>query len=66
MFKVHAFVDNRKIIQWRMQHIPAKGDIVRIAKDAYFIVAEVIWCLDEESTEGQRVNLALEPVERTE
>lgn len=49
-----------------MQHIPAKGDIVRIAKDAYFIVAEVVWCLDEESTEGQRVNLALEPVERTE
>lgn len=66
MFKVHAFVGNHKIIQWRMQHIPAKGDIVRVAKDAYFVVAEVIWCLDEESTEGQGVNLVLEPVERTE
>lgn len=66
MFKVHAFVDNRKIIQWRMQHIPAKGDIVRIAKDAYCVVTEVVWCLDEESTDGQRVNLALESVERTE
>jgi len=66
VFKVHAFVDNRKIIQWRMQHIPAKGDIVRIAKDTYCVVTEVVWCLDEESTDGQRVNLALESAERTE
>lgn len=66
MFKVHAFVNNRKIIQRRMPHIPAKGDIVRVAKDDHCVVAEVVWCLDEESTEGQRVNLALEPVERTE
>ena len=64
MYKVHVFLDNRKIIQQRMQHIPARGDIVRIGEDTYCLVTEITWCFDEESDEGQRVNLVLEIAER--
>lgn len=60
MFKVHGYLDGQKIIDWRMQHLPRAGDTVRIEADQYAKVTEVIWCLDEPSTEGERVNLRME------
>lgn len=60
MYKVHAYLDGRKVIDWRMQHLPRVGDEVRLSADKHCKVRQVVWCMDEESKEGQRVNLGLE------
>lgn len=60
MYKVHGYLEDTLVINWRMAHLPRNGDTIRWAKDRYAKVTEVIWCMDEESKEGQRVNLRLE------
>ena len=60
MFKVHGFLDGKRVINWRMEHIPNVGDTVRFAGEKYAKVTEIIWCLDEQSQEGQRVNIRIE------
>lgn len=60
MFKVHGFLDKKLVINWRMEHLPRIGDTVRFAGERYGKVTEVIWCMDEESPEGQRVNIRIE------
>ena len=61
MFKVHGYLDNdKKIIHQRMEHLPRVGDTMRFAGDKYCKVTEVIWCMDEQTNEGQRVNLRIE------
>lgn len=60
MFKVHGFLDGKKVIDWRMQNIPRVDDTMRFSGSRYGKVAEVIWCMDEESREGQRVNIRIE------
>ena len=63
MFKVLGFLDNKKlVINYRMEHIPNVGDTIRLSreKEKCAKVTEVIWCLDEESPEGQRVNIRME------
>ena len=60
MYKVHAYVDGILRIQRRFQHLPRHGDTVRLDDRHYAKVTEVVWCFDEESDEGQRVNLRLE------
>lgn len=64
MFKVHGYLDNKKVIDYRMEHLPRIGDTVRffdyLNGVTYGIVTEVIWCMDEESVEGQRVNIRIE------
>lgn len=66
MLKVRAFLMTeprpKLIIDWRMPHLPRIGDTVRLSGERYAKVTEVVWCLDEESNEGQRVNLRLEPI----
>lgn len=66
MFKVRAFLmtepQPKLVIDWRMPHLPRVGDTVRLSGEQYAKVTEVVWCLDEESNEGQRVNLRLEPI----
>ena len=66
MFKVHGYLMTRptpvRVIDWRMPHLPRLGDTVRLKGEKYAKVIEVIWCLDEDSPEGQRVNLRLDPI----
>lgn len=60
MFKVHGYFDKRMIINWRMEHLPRTGDTMRFEGERYGKVTEVVWCMDEESPEGQRVNIRIE------
>jgi hypothetical protein len=62
-YKVHGYVGDKKVINWRMAHLPRCGDTIRMTGERYSRVTEVIWCLDEESLEGQRVNLRMEAIE---
>ena len=59
MYKVHAYLDGKKVIDWRMEHLPRLGDEIRFTKDRYSIVKQVVWCMDEKNDEGQRVNLRI-------
>lgn len=64
MFNVHAYLDTGEKQQAAfrrfMRHLPAKGDTIRLNEKTYVIVTEVIWCIDEDDRDGQRVNLRLE------
>lgn len=63
MYKVHGFLDDKKVIHKRMAHLPRVGDTMRFHGEKYGKVTEVIWCMDEEETfkiEGHRVNLRIE------
>lgn len=62
MYKVHGFLDEKKIILQRMEHLPRVGETMRFSGERYGKVTEVIWCMDEGSSslEGQRINLRIE------
>lgn len=60
MFKVHGFLDGKMVINRRMEHIPRIGDTARFSGERYALVTEVVWCMDESSEDGQRVNLRFE------
>lgn len=60
MFKVHGYLDNVRRINHRMEHLPRVGDTIRFPLDVYGKVTEVIWCMDEHSDEGVRVNIRIE------
>lgn len=62
MFKVHGFLDGSKVINWRMEHIPTVGDTMRFSGERYGEVTEVVWCMDEQDREGQRVNIKIESI----
>lgn len=57
MFKIHLYVDGVPFTKRRLPHIPSCGDTVRLSEDRYAKTTEIIWCFDEESPEGQRVNI---------
>lgn len=59
MLKIHAYLDDLLKIKQRMEHLPRVGDTVRLSGERYGKVTEVIWCFDEPSDEGQRVNLRM-------
>lgn len=59
MFKVHGYLDKVMVINHRMQHLPRLGEIVRLHPDKFAKVTEIVWCMDEPSEEGQRVNIGL-------
>ena len=63
MYKVHGYLDGKRVINWRMQHLPRTGDTMRFSEEKYGTVKEVVWCMDEKDDEGQRVNLRIESVE---
>lgn len=60
MFKVHGYLDEKRVINWRMEHLPRVGDTMRFSGERYGKVTEVIWCMDEPVDEGQRVNIRIE------
>ena len=58
MFRVHGFLDNKKVIDWHMEHLPRTGDTVRFSGERYGKVTEIVWCMDEDGT-GTRVNMRM-------
>lgn len=61
--KMHLYVDNEFIFNGIVGHCPRNGDTVRYGApghDQYAKVTEVIWCLNEDSSAGQRVNVRCE------
>ncbi len=74
MYKVHAYLVSptappKLVIDWRMVHLPRIGEVLRmnLSDTVTFVrVTDVIWCLDEESSEGTRVNLELRLVTQGE
>lgn len=66
MFKVHGYLNNKIVINWRMLHLPRMGDTVRFSPKKYGKVTEIVWCLDEESSEGQRVNIRMRSLREDE
>lgn len=58
--KMHLFLDDRKVMDWRVGYVPRVGDTVRIAEGCYAKVTEVIWCYDEQH---ERVNVRTESIE---
>ena len=62
MYKVYGYLDKKMVVNWRMQHLPRVGDTMRFEGERYGAVAEVVWCMDEESDEGQRINIRIESI----
>lgn len=60
MFNVHVFFDDQRIGGGLYQHLPRVGDTMRFDGKPYATVTEAIWCMDEPTTDGQRVNLRVE------
>lgn len=59
MYKVHGFLDGKQVVDLAMHGVPRVGDTVRLAGDKYVKVTGVVWCLDENNIEGDRVNIGL-------
>jgi len=57
LFKIHGFLDEKLVINRRLEHLFRVGDIVRFADDKYAEVTEIVWCMDEPCLYGQRVNV---------
>lgn len=64
MIKAHIYIDGEFHLAPRLEHCPRNGETLRIdgadGKDRYVVVTEVIWCMNEKSAEGQRVNIRTE------
>lgn len=60
MFKIHCYLDGKRVGGFLYQGVPRVGDTIRFSGDRYGQVTEVIWCADENMSEGQRVNLRIE------
>lgn len=41
---------------------PNVGDTLRFNESTFATVTEVVWCLDEPTTVGQRINIRCEPL----
>lgn len=65
-YKVHGYCDDELVIDWQLQHIPRCGDTVRLNDSKYATVAEIIWCMDEDASGGQRVNLRMKSIQIVE
>lgn len=68
MYSVKAFVEDANqtcVLSQRMHHLPNCGDTMRLSGERYFKITEVVWAMDEETTDfiGQRINLRLEKID---
>jgi hypothetical protein len=59
MFDVHGYLDDKMAIKHCMEHLPRVGETIRFANNKYGIVTEIVWCMDESSRLGQRVNVRI-------
>ena len=60
MFNLQLFLDGRLYNRFHWNHIPSVGDTIRLDTGQYGRVTEIIWCADESTTNGQRVNIRVE------
>lgn len=60
MYKVHGYLDGKRVINWSMEHLFRTGDTVRFDDAIFAKVTEVIWCMDEPTVDGQRINVRME------
>lgn len=60
MYKLNIFFNGILLHRERMEHLPRTGETIRLSDVKYGTVTEVIWCFDEASKEGQRINLRVE------
>jgi hypothetical protein len=60
MYRAHFFYDNNFMQKRSISYLPRVGDTIRFEGDKYGEVTEIIWCLDEDWPEGQRVNIRTE------
>lgn len=60
MTRAHLFVDGVLARYLSLQHCPREGETLRLKADLCVKVTEVIWCIDEDPSGGQRVNLRTE------
>ena len=51
--------DGKMITKVRMNHAPRVGDEIRVRDDLYMRVEQVVWCLDEEHGNCDRVNIGV-------
>jgi hypothetical protein len=47
------------LVRQRIIECPRVGDQIRLTEDRYYAVTQVVWCLDELSDQGQRVNIGV-------
>ncbi len=64
MYKVHGYLDGKLVINQRIPQLPRVGDTMRFEGRIYGDVTRVVWCMDEPSDEGQRVNIRIESESR--
>lgn len=60
MIYAHVFVDGRQYARLPLQTCPRIGETLRLGpedKEFYATVSEVVWCLNEKSPMGDRVNI---------
>ena len=55
--RTHFYLDGKLAINRIMGHCPRVGDIVRFGDNKYAIVTEVVWCMDENQSQYDRVNI---------
>lgn len=60
---IHAHVieadTGRMLAAPRIIECPRVGDQIRLTEERYYAVTQVVWCLDELSDRGQRVNIGV-------
>ncbi len=60
-FSVKIFSNRTKLeFQGGLDELPRVDDRLRLSAKKFLKVVEVVWCLDEEKTFGQRINIAAE------
>lgn len=59
MFNIHAYLDNKLVLNRQIPHIPNVGDTMRLSDTIYAKVTELIWCMDEDDKFGVRVNIRM-------
>jgi hypothetical protein len=64
MVNIHWVVGSELVLleKSRLEHVPRVGDEVRGGHRRFYRVVKIVWCLDEEYTDGQRANIELEKI----
>lgn len=63
-FKVHWILPKGRIYLPSdvLSGLPRVGDELRANSKTFYRVKRLVWCLDEENVEGQRVNIEIEKI----
>ncbi len=59
--RIHYVLKNKIYAQRVVSHVPSKGDEVRFKGITYKIIL-IVWCMDEENSANERVNIQIEKV----